>query len=226
VGKIIRERTFAWQHRSFSYPYRPERSDKSLIMIRFFSALCKSSIAHISDENAFRNATRSFRQYNEKCPRCGAIGKLTDYGDYLRNLVTVGGNKVSETRIQPKRFECESCGKTHALLPANIIPHSPYSLRFKLTVLIAYFERTTTVAAICEHYGIAVSTLYAWKQRLLEHKELLLGVLVSLKTPALAFLRELFESDKLWRRLSSFFDRYGFSFLQNRPVPASRSHPP
>jgi transposase-like protein len=197
-------------------------------MIRLFAALCKSTLEHLSDETTFQDATDGFKHYfySGHCPRCGAKGKLTPYGHYFRNLVTSNGNNVNESRISPVRFECRSCGKTHALLPGNIIPYSPYSLRFKLTVLIAYFERTVTVVAICEQFGIAVSTLYAWKHLLLEHRELLLGVLLSLKTPALAFLRKLFASDSLSDILGGFFDRYGFSFLQNRPALATRSCPP
>jgi hypothetical protein len=86
-----------------------------------------------------------------------------------------------------------------------------------LTVLVAYFERSTTVLDVCIYFGIAVSTLYAWKDRLLEHKNLLLGILASRKEPVLAFLCELLASMRLSEQLKNFFSRYGFSFLQNRP---------
>jgi len=95
-----------------------------------------------------------------------------------------------------------------------------------LTVLIAYFERNTTVCVVCQQYGIAVSTLYAWKHRLLDHKELALGALLSLKKPALVFLRDLFGSDQVFDYLSGFFSRYGFSFMQNLRLKTSRCHPP
>jgi len=95
-----------------------------------------------------------------------------------------------------------------------------------MAVLIAYFERTTTVCAVCSHYGIAVSTLYAWKQRLLEHKELVLGALLSLKKPVLDFLRDIFRSEQISICLSDFFTRFGFSFMQNRTRKASLSRPP
>jgi hypothetical protein len=109
-----------------------------------------------------------------------------------------------------------SCKTTHALLPDIIIPYSPYSLRFMLTVLVAYFERNTTVLDVCTYFGIAVSTLYEWKHRMLEHKDLLLGILASLKEPAHAFLSGFIDSFRLLDQLKDFFSRYGFSFMQNR----------
>jgi len=133
---------------------------------------------------------------------------------------------VSDSRIRSLRFKCSSCGVTHALLAGNLVPYSPYSLRFMLIVLIAYVERETTVHELCGQFGIAVSTLYSWKHRLLEHKELALGVLLSLKTPAMAFLKSLFNTERISDDLSSFFSRYGFSFMQNRTTKAAQSHPP
>jgi transposase len=133
---------------------------------------------------------------------------------------------IAESRVKLLRFECKSCGVTHAIIPGNLIPYSPYNLSFKLIVLIAYFERTTTVVALCANYGIAVSTLYAWKHRLLEHKDLALGALLSMKTLAVDFLRGFFDSVQISDRLSGFFKRFGFSFMQNRCAPATRSTPP
>ena len=196
-------------------------------MIRLFQTLCKSTLEHLSDEAVFQASSNGFSHYSERCPDCGAVGKLTTHGYYSRFLVSHDGKQGKESIIMPLRFECTSCGVSHALLPGNLLPYSPYSLRFKLTVLIAYFERKMPVAAICAHFGIAISTLYSWKQRLLEHKGLLLGALISRETPALDFLRDLFASVRLWDQLEGFFSHFGFSFLQNRPgEPATKSNPP
>jgi hypothetical protein len=86
-----------------------------------------------------------------------------------------------------------------------------------LTVLTAYFEKNMKVAEICECFGIAVSTLYSWKERLLEHKELLLGILESQKESAITFLRNMSNAACLSDYLRSFFHRYAFSFMQCRP---------
>jgi len=195
-------------------------------MIRFFGALCKATLEHLSDESACQSTADGFKRYSGRCPGCGAVGKLTSYGNYSRALVSYGSGKASDSRIFPLRFECSSCGKTHALLAGNLVPYSPYSLRFMIIVLVAYFERETTVHELCGQFGIAVSTLYSWKRRLLEHKELALGALLSLKTPALDFLKGLLKSDRISDYLSGFLGRFGFSFMQNRVTKAAQSHPP
>jgi ribosomal protein S27AE len=180
----------------------------------------------LTDVEMFQQATDGYRYYNERCPRCGALGRLSPHGDYCRWLVFFSGNHAASQRVRPLRFECASCGATHALLPDILTPYSSYSLRFKLAVLRAYFERDATVVAICGRFGIAVSTLYKWKELFLSHMRLMLGMLTSQKESALAFLRGLFGSHSLSERLRSFCGRHGFSFMQNRSTAATRSHPP
>ena len=124
--------------------------------------------------------------------------------------------KIEDKRIKILRFKCKSCGVTHALLPDILIPYSSYTLSFKISVLLEYFKREKTVVSICKHFGIAVSTLYAWKKQLLEHKELLIGVVESKKTDALAFLRKFLDSIEISELLQDFWRRYGFSFLQSK----------
>ena len=166
------------------------------------------------------------RWVNAKCPRCGAVRKLSPYGGYFRYLISFEEEDVVECRIWVLRFEHDSCESTHALLPDILIPYSSYSIRFKLTVLTDYFKRETTVKVMCERFRIAVSTLYAWKDCLLKHKELLLGLLMSQKTSATAFLSSLFDFEYPSDRFECFFQRYDFSFLQNRSMPAAHYHPP
>jgi len=196
-------------------------------MIRHFTAQCKLLLNSLIDEDLFYEATKEFSHYNEPCPRCGASGKLSRYGDYSRWLVFKIDESAFSRRIRPLRFKCASCDATHALLPDILVPYSPYSLRFKLSALIAYYERNTTVVAVCEQLGIAVSTIYAWKELFLSHKDLMLGLLASGKEPALAFLRRLFGANNcLSDRLRSFFRRYAFSFMQNRSTSATQSNSP
>jgi ribosomal protein S27AE len=189
----------------------------------FFKALLKIII---TDWELFCDATGAFSYSGARCPRCGAAGKLTPHGDYTRHLISFEHKQIVERLVEPLRFFCASCKSTHALLPDIITPYSPYSLRFKLTALIAYYERGTTVAAVCGRFGIAISTIYMWKSLLHVHKDLMLGALISLKTPAFAFLRNLIESTNLTKLLGEFFRLYAFSFLQDRTASATRSRPP
>jgi transposase-like protein len=197
-------------------------------MVRLFTALCKGFLEILSDEIIFDDATREYSYRNQACPCCGAIGKFSSYGKYSRGLFYHKGGKNVDSRVWVLRFKCNSCvkKKTHALLPDIFTPYSPYSLSFVITVLIAYFERESTVVDICAKFGIAVSTLYRWKKRIASHKELMIGILKSRATPALEFLRSLFESERMSDRLRGFFRQYGFSFLQNRPASATRSRSP
>jgi transposase-like protein len=195
-------------------------------MIRSFTSLCKLLLLNLTDEAVFHYATNSSDYCKYECLNCGAIGKLSSHGDYKRNLVLYTNRKTGERRIKPLRFKCNSCKGTHALLPDILVPYSPYSLRFMLIVLIAYYERNTTVIKLCERFKIAVSTLYEWKKRMLGHKDLMLGMLKSLKESALVFLKGLLAHPDISSRLNNFFNQYGFSFMQTQSVPASRSRSP
>ena len=195
-------------------------------MIRLFTALCKSMFESLTDEPTFFKAKDGYRYENEACPRCGAIGKLIEHGDYSRYLAYLKDEGTTYSRLNPLRFECKSCGATHALLPDIVIPYGRYSLSFVLTALIAYYERKTTVENICMQFGIAISTIYEWKKRILSCKELMLGLIISQKTSALAFLWGLFGSNNLSDSLRAFFCKYGFSFMQRQPSSTSQSRSP
>jgi len=213
---------------SLTLPIAPriKKDNSNNIMIRLFKALCKALLNKISEEEAFLTMTREFSCYGAGCPICGAAGKLSDHGEYERNQVTIADGIIIESRVSAKRVKCESCKVSHALLPDTLIPHSPYTLVFKLTVLIAFFDRDTTVEKLCERFKIAISTLYEWKKLMAAHKDYMLGVLISRKTPALAFLRGLLGSSNISESLHSFFHIYGFSFMQGASAPAARSVPP
>ena len=214
------------QQTFFLLPCDCPKGQTNTIMIRLFTALCKTLLDYLDEEQILQDATDGYIHHGKVCPRCGARGHLSQYGGYFRWLVSRRKRKNVEARIWIRRFECQSCGTTHALLPDILTPHSIYSLHFKLSVLIAFFERDHTVADICGTFDIAVSTLYVWKELLASHRELMVGVLQSRKTPALDFLRGLVGSGNLSDDLNRFFHIYGFSFMQNRSVPATQPVPP
>lgn len=197
-------------------------------MIRLFTALCKGILENLSTEiENFQESTNEYNAYSGKCPYCGVSGELNSYGSYERFLISIISGKPKGSRIKPLRFKCGKCKTTHALLPDIIIPYSPYSLRFVLTFLIAYAEREGTVAELCEHYGVAVSTLYRWRNRLLSHKELLLGLLKSQTESYLAFIQDLLSKVNLIsERLQLFFNNHGFSFMQRNANKTSKTSSP
>ena len=105
-----------------------------------------------------------------------------------RYLVEWVDGVPATNEVTVQRYQCSSCGGTHALLSSALVPYSSYSLRFILLVLRDYFLHRGCVQTICEHAGISVSTLYRWKSLFLVHKALWLGVLENLKLSAEAFL--------------------------------------
>jgi transposase-like protein len=195
-------------------------------MVRLFTAFGKTLLKKLCDTAAFCKDTGEYSCHGKSCPNCGAVGKLTDHGKYTRGLTHGKRGKLVDSILNPRRVKCSSCGATHALLPDIVIPYGRYSLSFVLAALIAYFERATTVEKTCQQLGIAISTIYEWKKRMVTHKDLMLGLLISRKVPALAFLRGLLKSKRLSDTLSRFFHRYGFSFMQRRSTSAARSRPP
>ena len=195
-------------------------------MIRLYEAICKAYFNELTERQMFQKATDSFSHLKEACPKCGAKGKLSEHGDYGRYLVSFEEGEITVSLVSPDRFYCSSCGTSHALLPDIIIPYGRYSLLFVLAVLIAYFERAVTVANICEKFGIAVSTIYDWKERIALHKELMLGALINQKHGMHAYVLWLVGSGDLSGILRRFFRKYGFSFMQCRSESAARSRPP
>ena len=194
-------------------------------MIRLFTALCKVLLTKISEEEAFYAATEEAGMFRTSCPKCGAVGRFSEYGNYDRGHVTYSDDEILDSRVRPRRVKCLSCSATHTLLPDTLTPYSPYTLRFKLLVLIAYSDRDTTVVDLCGHFGIAVSTLYEWKKIMVAHKDFMLGLLLSHKTRAPGFLRDLLDSVDISDTLQGFFNRYNFSFMQDAPVSVTRPVP-
>ena len=195
-------------------------------MIRLFTALCKSFLKELSEWQIFSESTDGFSHIGEVCPKCGAKGNLSGYGDYGRGLTSYEGGQIVYRLISVLRYLCASCKATHALLPDIVVPYSPYSLLFMLAALIAYYERSSTVAEVCSRFGIAVSTIYEWKDRIALHKDLMLGVLISRKQRSHSYILGILSSTDLSDTLRRFFRKYGFSFMQRRSISASRGRPP
>jgi len=195
-------------------------------MIRLFTALCKVLLTKISEVETFYEAIDEVGLFRTSCPKCGTVGKFSSYGSYTRWHVSYSDGEILDSRVSPRRVKCFSCGTTHALLPDTLIPYSPYTLRFRLLVLIAYFSRDTSVVNICDRFGIAVSTLYEWKKIVTAHKDFMLGVLIGRKIPAMEFLRNLLGAADISDILRIFFNKYGFSFMQDASMSVTLSVPP
>jgi len=192
-----------------------------MLMIRERAILCKLNRIKISDKELLDTAAPSFKS----CPACGARGCCHPHASYTRWMISIRNGVRVENMLTIKRVICASCGCTHALLYDVLIPYGSYSLRFILHVLRAYLNRSGTVAALCGQFSIAISTLYAWIDLFNEHANLWLSVLERISQVSLQII-DFFESIDMLP--FSFFQRYGFSFFQNRRTTRSdrASKPP
>ena len=179
-------------------------------MIRPFTVFCKLNQISFSDRQWFEQEAGSLSHTDGACPVCHAKACLSPFASYTRYLVEWKDGSPATQEVNIQRYQCSSCGHTHALLPSPLVPYSSYSLRFILTVLRNYFLHRACVQEICKHAGIAISTLYRWKALFLAHKALWLGVLEGLETSAGTFLEGMNGT-----LLMEFFHQFLFSFLQH-----------
>lgn len=87
------------------------------------------------------------------CPNCRCAGNFTGHGSYLRHLVVIGSSAL----VRVRRVRCASCGATHAVLPAGMVPYRAYSEGFVLAVLSAWASGLSN-ARVRSEFGISEST--------------------------------------------------------------------
>ena len=155
-----------------------------------------------------------FRPELETCPCCGSTGNCSPHGSYERFAIDFQCGKPTDNRITIQRVICGSCGHTHAVLIDGLIPYNSYSIFFVLWTLAFYFSEISTVAGVCNRFGIPPTTLYRWKKAYLDHKELWLGVLDNASISVTGFIRILRRFPSFSDFLREFFRMYGKSFLQ------------
>lgn len=68
--------------------------------------------------------------YRIQCS-CQCRGSLIRHGFYSRTLKGVAGT----FRLRILRVKCTRCGRTHALLPAELVPYSQVSLSCQMAIL-------------------------------------------------------------------------------------------
>jgi len=179
-------------------------------MIRPFTVFCKLNQISLSDRQWLEREAGSLSHTDGICPVCHAKSCLSPFASYTRYLVEWEDALPSTHEVTVQRYQCSSCGHTHALLSSALVPYSSYSLRFILLVLRDYFLGRACVQKICGRAGISVSTLYRWTALFLAHKGLWLGVLEDLDVPQVTFLESM---DGLF--LHSFYQTFRFSILQS-----------
>lgn len=192
-----------------------------MLMIRLFLTLCKCF--HLTKK---KDDYLLYQLYSKNAtldkllcayPDCSSTGSYTSAGSYTRSLICYTNETVERHFICVERLECTSCGHTHALLPSVIIPYSPFSFHFLISLLYDFItHKYESVASLCDHYDISISTLYRILYRFLDDKKRMLGIMDNSITSAEAFLvgflyGTITAAD---RRLLTYFKTLGTSFLQ------------
>ncbi len=191
----------------------------TVTMIRENSLFCKLIRIKTSSKCLFDSFMARFRPESQTCPFCGAKGSCTIHAYYDRSLVDfINGSPVRHS-LCILRLGC-SCGHTHAILPDFIIPYSSYGLFFILRVLAEYFLHISSVEKLCERFLISQKQLYHWLGLFKQHKEEWMGVLSSMETSGLSFLKGLFKMSCYSDFASAFVRRFAVSFLQSHKNPA------
>ena len=183
-------------------------------MIRLFAILYKTDFKHVpSGIELFHKIKGQFKRGLAKCPPpCKTRGRMKRHDSYRRYIVDYDKG-VQDHVVDIERDKCEPCGRTHAALPDVIVPYKTYSIIFILIVLKEYFH-TRAATGICKKYGMAVSTLYAWRDRYLTHASLDLGAIVEGALLGRAHWLEGAPDICRSGATSDFFGRFGFSFMQ------------
>ena len=115
-----------------------------------------------------------------ECNNCHWKGSCIRHGYYQRSyLLNVGDLMSGGTKIKILRVKCKHCGRTHAILPEEIVPYLSFSTVFIYPILWQYYAKEKTIEAICREFQIAVPQLYRWKERFEKQKDRFLGVLKS-----------------------------------------------
>lgn len=85
------------------------------------------------NQNTYDNLINTLQFHRLQCT-CGHSGCLTIHGYYTRSLK----EEDSEITLSVCRVKCSHCGKTHALLPSQLVPYSRVSLQDQVSIISAY----------------------------------------------------------------------------------------
>ncbi len=151
------------------------------------------------------------------CSFCCAKHSLSFFASYERHLVTYHDGAAFNNIITIFRYICSSCNRTHAILPSFIIPYMSFSFHFTMSIIYDYLIHTfASVASMCKHYGIAITTFYRIFNRFKEHKKLWLGLMEDAIKSDLDFIVNINKSSFFDNEvfLYEFFSTTALSFLQ------------
>jgi len=99
--------------------------------------------------------------WNYECPICHSHHRWERHGIYSRFLILPADGLFREELMDILRLRCTSCGHTHAILPADVIPYCIYSVSAILSVCIAYLIEHQPVLEFASLNGLCYQVVYA-----------------------------------------------------------------
>ena len=145
------------------------------------------------------------------CPFCHTL--MTPWGSYTRKA-----QEQTIYRVRVYRQRCPSCQKTHALLPAFLVPYSPHPAAIQETALRATVLDGQTIEQTAERFGIAPRTLQRWRQKLAPHVASISGWFAAQLATQLPWVRQWHKpvTESFTARLRPLFDLGDLCF-RSRP---------
>lgn len=180
-------------------------------MIRLFLDICKCFHENKNELEIIYAASKLLLD-NCRCPHCGAsAASMHKDGCYQRDLICYEHDQPVYHKVTIQCVEC-TCGHSHALEPAVIVPYSSFSLGFLLAVVYARITgRFVGVEELCSHFSISQSTFYRiYKRFLVDAPQLIkaLGEMLSFREICLL------PFPILHAGIHAYADQCGHSFLQ------------
>lgn len=71
-----------------------------------------------------------------RCPDCGESGSMVRHGAYWRRAVRLDGLATRVERVCVERVRCRRCGRTHAVLPSDLVGGSALSVEVCMLILV------------------------------------------------------------------------------------------
>lgn len=110
---------------------------------------CKTLSFNNYSQQSYDNDIRSIDLSKVKCT-CGSTGNFHRHATYQRYLVLDDKDTIILEIVQIK---CESCNRTHAILPSIIIPYRILSNSAIINVIKSYRNITDSYAVISKMTG-------------------------------------------------------------------------
>lgn len=135
-------------------------------------------------------------QFHQLTCTCGQSGSLSVHAYYQRSLKVPEGT----LRLRICRVICSCCGRTHALLPASIVPYSQIPLPEQVEIISAYETSDPLETVMDTNPSIDENNCnYVIRQYLRHWKQRLLSERIEIRDPSLvsrcftAFFRQFMQ---------------------------------